>query len=75
MKVQQYTDQQFSHILDVLIQYKKCVPEKDVYLNETSIKEAFAYFMKTGIFERLVGASIAEDAEDAEDAGDEDADL
>ena len=75
MKVQQYTDQQFSHILDVLIQYKKCVPEKDVYLNETSIKEAFAYFMKTGIFERLVGASIAEDAEDAEDAEEEDADL
>ena len=67
MKVQQYTDKQFSHILDVLIQYKKCVPEKDVYLNETSIKEAFGYFMKTGIFERLAGASIAEDAEDAED--------
>ena len=74
MIVQQYTDQQFSHILDVLIQYKKCVPEKDVYLNETSIKEAFAYFMKTGIFERLVGA-IAEDAEDAEEAEDEEADL
>ena len=70
MKVQQYTDQQFSHILDVLIQYKKCVPEKDVYLNETSIKGAFAYFMKTGIFERLVGAG----SNVAEDAG-EDADL
>ena len=67
MKGHRYTDQQFNHILDVLIQYKKCVPEKDVYLNETSIKEAFAYFMKTGIFERLAGASIAEDAEDAED--------
>ena len=75
MQVQQYTDQQFSHILDVLIQYKKCVPEKDVYLNETSIKEAFAYFMKTGIFERLVGDSIAGDAEDAKDAKDEEADL
>ena len=57
MKGHRYTDQQFNHILDVLIQYKKCVPEKDVYLNETSIKEAFEYFMKTGIFERLVGAS------------------
>ena len=68
MKGHRYTDQQFSHILDVLIQYKKCVPEKDVYLNETSIKEAFAYFMKTGIFERLVGSSIAEEAEDAKDA-------
>ena len=73
MKVQQYTDLQFSHILDVLIQYKKCAPEKDVYLTETSIKEAFAYFMKTGIFERLVGAG-SNVAEDAEDAG-EDADL
>jgi hypothetical protein len=51
MKDRQYTDQQFSHILDVLIQYKRCCPEKDVYLNESSIQEAFTYFMKTGIFE------------------------
>ena len=67
MKGRHYTDQQFNHILDVLIQYKKCVPEKDVYLNETSIKEAFEYFMKTGIFERLVGASIDADDDDADD--------
>ena len=66
MKGRHYTDQQFNHILDVLIQYKKCVPEKHVYLNEASIKEAFEYFMKTGIFERLAGASIAENDEDAD---------
>ena len=70
MKGHRYTDQQFNHILEVLIQYKKCVPEKDVYLNEASIKEAFEYFMKTGIFERLAGASIDED--DEGDEGDED---
>ena len=69
MKCRHYTDQQFNHILDVLIQYKKCVPEKDVYLNEASIKGAYEYFMKTGIFERLVGEST-EDAEDVSDADD-----
>ena len=53
MKDRYYTDQQFNHILEVLIQYKKCVPDKDVFLNETSIKEACDYFMKTGIFESL----------------------
>jgi hypothetical protein len=73
MKDRHYTDQQFNHILDVLIQYKKCVPEKDVYLNETSIKEAFEYFMKTGIFERLVGSSSDADADaDEDEEADED---
>jgi hypothetical protein len=48
--MQQYTDEQFNHILEVLIYYKKCCPEKDVFLNEKSIKQAFDYFMKTGIF-------------------------
>ena len=46
----QYTDQQFNHIIEVLIQYKKCCPTEDVYLNEKSIKKAFDYFMKIGIF-------------------------
>ena len=54
MKDRYYTDQQFNHILEVLIQYKKCVPNKDVFLNETYIKEAIDYFMKTGIFESLL---------------------
>lgn len=55
MKGQQYTDQQFSHILDVLILYKRTCPEKDVYLNDASIREAFDHFMKSGMFEGLSG--------------------
>ena len=51
MKGQQYTDQQFSHILDVLILYKRTCPDKDVYLNDASIKAAFDHFMKSGLFE------------------------
>jgi hypothetical protein len=47
----QYTDQQFNHIIEILIQYKKCCPTEDVYLNEKSIKHAFDYFMKIGIFD------------------------
>ncbi len=38
--------QQFEHILDILILYKQLNPNKDVYLNENSIKEAF-HFMNT----------------------------
>jgi hypothetical protein len=51
MKGRQYTDQQFSHILDVLILYKRTCPDKEVYLNEASIKAAFDHFMKSGMFE------------------------
>jgi len=49
--MKQYSDAQFAHIIEVLIQYKKCCPDKDVYLNESSIKEAVAYFMKSGVFQ------------------------
>lgn len=38
------TDEQFEHIIDVLILYKTLNKGKDVYLNEKCIKEAF-YFM------------------------------
>ena len=38
------TDEQFEHIIDVLILYKTLNKGKNVYLNEKSIKEAF-YFM------------------------------
>jgi len=51
----QYTDEQFNHIIEVLIQYKKCCPKEDVYLNEKSIKQAFEYFMKIGIFNENFG--------------------
>ena len=40
------SDEQFEHIIDVLILYKTLNKGKDVYLNEKSIKEAF-YFMNS----------------------------
>ena len=40
------SQQQFDHLLDILILYNQLNPEKDVYLNEKSIKEAL-YFMNT----------------------------
>lgn len=40
------SDEQFNHIIDVLILYKQFHKNKDVYLNEKCIKEAF-YFMST----------------------------
>ena len=41
----QLTQEQFQHVLDVLILFKQMNPKKDVYLNESSIKEAF-HFME-----------------------------
>ena len=38
------SQEQFEHILDLLIVYKQCNKNKTVYLNEKSIKEAI-YFM------------------------------
>lgn len=61
MKGQQYTDQQFSHILDVLILYKRTCPDKDVYLNNASIKAAFDHFMKSGLFEGAVSDILSSD--------------
>lgn len=46
-----YTDQQFNQILNIIIYYKKCCPEKDVYLTEESLKKATKYFMSNGIFD------------------------
>jgi len=40
------TEEQFEHILNLLIVYKQSNPKKDVYLNEQCIKEALT-FMKT----------------------------
>ena len=59
----QYTDQQFNQLLEILIQYKKCCPNKDVYLNESSIKEAVSYFMKTGIFQDAL-SGLSQDSSD-----------
>ena len=53
MKDQVYTDTQWNHILDMLILYKQCNLETEVYLNESSLKEAITYFQTTGVFESL----------------------
>ena len=58
MKIDKLSDVQFNHILEVLIYFKKCNPEKDVYLNENSIKEALQYFMKNEMFEDIKIAII-----------------
>jgi len=41
------TQQQFDHIIDLLILYKQTHPKKEVYLNEKCIHEALT-FMQTG---------------------------
>ena len=50
----QYTQEQFTHIVDLLIQYKRCVPDKEVSLSEASLKDAVAYFTKFGFFEDMM---------------------
>ena len=42
------TQEQFEHILDILILYKQTNPKKNVSLNEKSIKEAFNFMNTTG---------------------------
>ncbi len=49
MRERHYTQAQFNQILEILIRYKRSCPEKTVYLSETSLQEALAYFMKSGI--------------------------
>ena len=38
--------EQFEHIIDLLIMYKQMNLNKEVYLNENSIKEAILYIKK-----------------------------
>lgn len=42
------SDEQFSHILDILILYNQLHPNKDVYLNERYIKEAINFMNNQG---------------------------
>ena len=42
------TQEQFEHIIDLLILYKQLNPNKDVYLNEKSLKDAFTFMNTTG---------------------------
>lgn len=60
MKIEKLNDVQFNHILEVLIYYKKCNPEIDVYLNEASIKESINYFIKSGMFEELNNLNLSD---------------
>ena len=39
---------QFEYVLNILIEFKKSNPNKDVYLNEKSFKLASEYFLKQG---------------------------
>jgi hypothetical protein len=40
--------EQFDHILNMLILYKQTHPKKDVYLNQKSILEAFEFMSGKG---------------------------
>ena len=42
------TQEQFEHILDILILYKQLHPAKDIYLNEKCIKDAIHFMNTTG---------------------------
>ena len=42
------TQEQFEHILDILILYKQLHPNKNVYLNEKHIKDAIHFMNTTG---------------------------
>jgi len=50
MDINNLSDPQFNHLLNILIQYKKCCPDKEVFLNHKSFKKACDYFIKTGVF-------------------------
>jgi hypothetical protein len=40
--------EQFEHILDILILYKQVNPNKNVYLNEKCVKDAIHFMNTTG---------------------------
>ena len=42
------TQEQFEHILDILILYKQLHPNKDIYLNEKCVKDAIHFMNTTG---------------------------
>jgi len=42
------TQEQFEHILDILILYKQVNPDKNVYLNEKCAKDAIHFMNTTG---------------------------
>ena len=42
------TQEQFEHILDILILYKQLHPDKNIYLNEKCVKDAIHFMNTTG---------------------------
>ena len=42
------SQEQFEHIINLLIVYKQFNPNKDVYLSEKSIKDAMTFMTTTG---------------------------
>ena len=42
------TQEQFEHILDIMILYKQVNPNKNIYLNEKCAKEAINFMNTTG---------------------------
>jgi hypothetical protein len=40
--------EQFEHIIDIMILYKQAHPKKNVYLNEKCLKEALNFMNTTG---------------------------
>ena len=58
MKIDRLSAVQFNHLIEVLIHYKKCNPQNEVYLNENSIKEAVQFFMKNNILEDFKNLNI-----------------
>lgn len=44
------TQSQFEQVIEIIIYYKKCCPEEDVYLTVQSFKKATEYFQKHKMF-------------------------
>ena len=42
------TQEQFEHVLDILILYKQANPNKNIYLNEKCAKDAIHFMNTTG---------------------------
>ena len=42
------SQEQFEHIINLLIVYKQLNPNKDVYLSEKSVKDALSFMSKAG---------------------------
>ena len=62
------TQEQFEHILDILILYKKCMPSYEVYLNEKCVKEAITFLNTTGKqFASKLGMTKEDEDEDEDE--------